>query len=134
MQVFASSGCTECHAPPLFESGRYVKRFDSTDDGRFAISHDEADRGAFRVPTLRNLRETGPYFHDGSVDAMEDAIGREVDVQIAIGQSSPLSAAEMAALVKFLKSSLMDRSQEPFRPSSVPSGLEIPPDGFRVPR
>jgi cytochrome c peroxidase len=134
MQVFASSGCASCHAPPLFENEKYVKRFESSDDGRFAISHDEADRGAFRVPTLRNLRETGPYFHDGSVDAIEDAISKEVDVQVAQGLSEPLSADDMAALVKFLKSSLMDRSEEPFRPQSVPSGLEIPPDGFRIPR
>lgn len=134
MNLFAEAGCAECHAPPLFEGGRYSKRIESDDPGRYAVSGDENDRGAFRIPTLRNLRETGPYFHDGSVTEMADAIGAEVDRQVADGLSRDLDAGERADLVKFLKSSLMDRSEQPARPDAVPSGLEIPPDGFRIPR
>ncbi len=134
MKVFDSAGCVSCHAPPLFEGTAYVRRIDSSDVGRYAVTMDEADRGAFRVPTLRNLRETGPYFHDGSVAEMNDAIALEVDRQVADGAASALTDVELAALQKFLKSSLMDRSEEPYRPASVPSGLTIPPDGFRIPR
>jgi cytochrome c peroxidase len=134
MNVFAKAGCPTCHVPPLFEAQRYDERFQSGDDGRFAVTQNEADRGAFRVPTLRNLRETGPYFHDGSVVTMEDAIQAEVEVQVARGLSPELGADELAALDKFLKSSLMDRSLEPHRPARVPSGLDVPADGFRIPR
>ena len=134
MNLFAEAGCADCHTAPLFESQRYEKRFESSDDGRYAITGDEADRGAFRVPTLRNLRETGPYFHDGSVLDIEDAVKAELDRQVADGLSRAFSDDELADLVSFLNSSLIDRSEEPARPNAVPSGLEIPPDGFRIPR
>ncbi len=62
MRVFASENCASCHAPPLFEGARYENRIGGDDPGRFAITGDAADQGAFRVPTLRNARETGPYF------------------------------------------------------------------------
>ena len=59
----------------LFESERYANRgIGGPDDlGRYEVTKLEKDRGAFRVPTLRNVRETGPYFHDGSVVKLADA-------------------------------------------------------------
>ncbi len=125
MHLFHDAGCSGCHVPPLFEREAYFDRGVGDDPGREAVTGDPADRGAFRVPTLRNLRETGPYFHDGSVASLEEAVAREAD---------GLNGAEFAAIATFIHKGLMDRTHEPDRPESVPSGLALPADGFRIPR
>lgn len=134
MQRFADAGCATCHAPPLFENGAFVARFPSDDEGRSAISLDANDRGAFRVPTVRNARETGPYFHDGSVQTLDEAIALEVQRQVDSGASPPLDAEAIADLTAFVRDGLMDATSAPSRPLHVPSGLDVPKDGFRIPR
>jgi cytochrome c peroxidase len=44
------------------------------DQGRYQVSRDEVDKMVFKVPSLRNIVKTGPYFHDGSVPTLEQAI------------------------------------------------------------
>lgn len=136
MWLFADAGCDSCHTPPRFESDKFARRMPvyEGDQGRFEVTEDEADRGSFRVPTLRNLRETGPYFHDGQVADLRQAIAQEVEAQHALGASADLSAEELDDLYTFITKALMDRSREPDRPDSVPSGLTVPIDGFRIPR
>ena len=61
----------------------------AADEGRFAVTQDPADKHVFRVPSLRNVARTAPYFHDGSAQTLDEAIltmarfqlGREVPVQ-----------------------------------------------------
>lgn len=139
MELFAEAGCAGCHVPPLFESNRYERRLplsthEEADPGRMDVTGEQADRGKVRVPTLRNLRETGPYFHDGSVVELDDAVALEVEVAVLQGESRALSPEEVEGIVVFLKKGLMDRSREPDRPEEVPSGLPVPEDGFRIPR
>jgi cytochrome c peroxidase len=134
MKLFAESHCASCHAPPLFESMRYEKRFASDDPGRFAVTGNAKDRGAFRVPTLRNLRDTTPYFHDGSVADLEQAVRDELDREVAKKHAKPLSDGEFQDLVSFLYSSLEDVSRNPSRPHAVPSGLPVPIDGDQIQR
>lgn len=134
MELFAEAGCASCHAPPLFEANRYERRLPGPDLGRMEVTGKEADRGKVRVPTLRNLRETGPYFHDGSVVELDDAVALEVEVAVNQGESRELSEEEVGLITVFLKKGLMDRSREPDRPEDVPSGLPVPEDGFRIPR
>ena len=135
MQLFADGGCDGCHTPPLFESARYVARLPVGQDvGREEVTTDASDHGAFRVPTLRNVRESGPYFHDGSAPDLETAVRTEADVSAARGEGRALTDEEVARVVVFLNKALTDRTKEPPRPHSVPSGLQIPEDGFRVPR
>jgi len=136
MELFAEAGCSSCHVPPRFESERYANRGigDGSDLGRYDVTNDPADRGAFRVPTLRNIRETGPFFHDGSVVKLEDAVAHEAERSHAQGQSRKLYADEVQAITMFLDKGLIDRTHDPSRPDTVPSGLEVPPDGFRIPR
>ncbi len=132
MWVFADAGCDSCHVPPTFESERFASRFEPSDDdlGRHEVTGVEADRGAFRVPTLRNVRDSGPYFHDGRIDRLDDAVRSE----LALSPSGPFSEAEARALTVFIKKALVDTRHEPSRPSEVPSGLPVPLDGFRIPR
>jgi cytochrome c peroxidase len=137
MFLFAEAGCHSCHTAPLFESARFDARGISgseLDVGRFEVTGDEADRFAFRVPTLRNARESGPYFHDGSVKELRDAVAHETSRQAETGASRVLTQSEIDLVTRFIDKALTDKTRDPDRPKKVPSGLTIPVDGFRIPR
>jgi len=74
------AGCSACHTPPLFtDAGFHTLGVPQVgpaaiDPGRFAVTGDERDRGAFRTPTLRNAALTGPYMHDGVFSTLNDVI------------------------------------------------------------
>lgn len=81
------------------------------DLGRYNVTHNEADKGAFKTPTLRNIAKTAPYMHDGSLKTLKDVI----DFYVGGGNSNPhrdkeiraldfLTAPERADLVAFLES------------------------------
>lgn len=126
---FEDLGCARCHQPPTFDSEAFYDRgIGQGDRGRAAVTGRPEDERAFRVPTLRNVRLTEPYFHDGSVVSLEDAIAHEVWLETGRAASDD----EIEALFAFLGRALVDRSREPHRPESVPSGLPVPIDGFRV--
>lgn len=70
LNSFMSAGlkCSQCHAPPLFSDGTYRNlglRDIAEDDGRRSITGDNADRGKFKVPTLRNVGLRQRFFHNG---------------------------------------------------------------------
>jgi len=86
-------GCTSCHSGggfsgpalptgtgfyqkfPTFAENDYVKKYDFLgDEGRKNVTKNEADAHMFRVPTLRNVAMTAPYFHNGSVGSLQEAI------------------------------------------------------------
>ncbi|MNC60764.1 Cytochrome c551 peroxidase precursor [compost metagenome] len=71
----------------------------AADQGRFNITGDEADRSVFKVPSLRNVALTAPYFHDGSAPTLERAV--DVMFQYQLGRMP--SAEDKALIVKFLK-------------------------------
>jgi len=129
MRTFDALGCTSCHVPPTFDmEGFFARGIGSGDRGRAEVSGLPEDEGAFRVPTLRNVRLTEPYFHDGSVATLEAAIAHEVRNETGRGPT----ARELEGLMAFLGRGLVDESREPDRPEVVPSGLPVPLDGFRV--
>lgn len=75
MELFENLGCSTCHAPPLFSNyGYYNTGVGMPDEGRKAVTGRDCDLGKFRVPALREVANTGPYFHDGSVAALEEAV------------------------------------------------------------
>jgi len=82
-----------------------------TDVGRYAVTHDEADRGRFKTPSLRNLAVTAPYIHDGSLKDLKQVL----DFYIGGGNSHPnldkeirpldfLTGQERRDLLNFLNS------------------------------
>ena len=109
-QVFKDVGCTECHngaavgAKSFQPLGRKRQYFDShsagVDLGRFNHTGDEADRHRFKVPSLRNVSLTGPWFHDGSYDSLRDAIRAMGEYQLDID----LTEAQLDRLEAFLDS------------------------------
>jgi len=80
LRVFLDSGCMVCHTGPqvggtMFERVGVVEPWpNDADVGRASITHLAADRMVFKVPSLKNVAETAPYFHDGSADTLEAAI------------------------------------------------------------
>jgi cytochrome c peroxidase len=79
-QKFVAVGCTTCHmgtyvGGTMFQKLGLVKPWPSDKDlGRFAETKLESDKFLFSVPTLRNIAKTGPYFHDGSVESLDEAV------------------------------------------------------------
>jgi cytochrome c peroxidase len=79
MELFESVGCDSCHKPPLFSNYMYINAGvgmdkEPPDEGRKAVTGEDKDLGKFRVPPLRDLAVTGPYFHDGSAATLEEAV------------------------------------------------------------
>ena len=112
--------CATCHTieerHALFTDGRFhnvgaglSNEGELVDQGRFAVTKREADRGAFRTPTLRNIARTAPYMHDGSLRTLRQV----VDFYIGGGSSNPhldpeikplrLKGEERGELVAFLE-------------------------------
>ena len=69
------------------------------DLGRFNQTKDEADKHVFRVPSLRNVALTPPYFHDGSAATLDDAV--DVMFQYQLGRPAPKGDKEL--IIKFLR-------------------------------
>jgi cytochrome c peroxidase len=101
MQAFQEVGCVTCHSGaafagpalpegqgfyqkfPAFPGSAYESKYRLTEDlGRFEVTHQEADRHMFRVPTLRNVALTAPYFHNGAVSTLEEAVRVMAKVQL----------------------------------------------------
>jgi cytochrome c peroxidase len=70
------------------------------DIGRAGVTKNEADRHKFKVPTLRNVALTPPYFHDASAKTLEEAIDKMGEYQLGTG----FTTAEVAQMTAFLKS------------------------------
>ena len=78
--TFTRAGCTNCHAGPYvggqsFQKLGLVKPWPALrDSGRILVTHNVNDLYVFKVPSLRNVEKTAPYFHDGSVASLDSAI------------------------------------------------------------
>jgi cytochrome c peroxidase len=112
LRAFVGAGCSGCHNGPLF-GGTTLQRFGlardywletgskSIDTGLYAVTKKEEDRYRFRVPMLRNVAKTAPYFHDGSTDRLERAVSIMATVQL--GQKmEATTAADIAAFLESL--------------------------------
>ena len=105
-ELFKSSGCTACHNGTAlggnsFQKMGVVQPYKSKNPavGRFAVTKVNADRFQFKVPTLRNVELTYPYFHDGAAPTMSKAV--EIMGQVQLGKT--YTAEENASIVAFLK-------------------------------
>lgn len=111
LRKFIATGCAGCHGGPLL-GGTTVQKFGLTrdywtatgskviDPGLFAVTRKEEDRYRFRVPMLRNVAKTAPYFHDGSVESL----GRAVQVMAATQLGREMDEAMAADIAAFLGS------------------------------
>jgi len=110
-QLFRDLGCVSCHqginvGGNLFATfgvmGNYFanRPLEKVDYGRFNVTGREEDRFRFKVPSLRNVEKTAPYFHDGRIASLEEAV--EIMARTQLGLTIPTQDRD--ALVAFLKS------------------------------
>ncbi len=87
LQKFVHMGCANCHNGVALGGNSYkkiglVEPYETSDMGRFAVTGLETDKKVFKVPSLRNITKTGPYFHDGSVKTLDQAIEEMAEHQL----------------------------------------------------
>lgn len=105
LATFVSTGCTTCHAGTYLGGSMYQKAGlvkpwpNQLDRGRGTLTKNPADDMVFKVPGLRNVAETAPYFHDGSVATLPEAV--KLMARHQLGRE--LGDADVAAIVKFLE-------------------------------
>lgn len=136
METFANLGCTSCHSGPnfsgpqmpygtgffmkfpTFAGSEYETKYHLTDDtGRHQVTDKEEDKNIWRVPTLRNVALTAPYFHNGSVATLNEAVRVMAKTQL----NKDLTDEEANALVTFLDSLTGEFPQQtmPRLPASI---------------
>ena len=105
-RLFKGSGCVACHNGPAVGGASFQKMglvepyvTDNPAEGRVAVTHKDADRFNFKVPTLRNVELTYPYFHDGAADTLAQAV--EVMGRVQLGRR--FTDADNAKIVAFLR-------------------------------
>jgi cytochrome c peroxidase len=105
LALFMNTGCIACHQGPVV-GGRMVQKlgvvvpYPTEDLGRYKLTGNELDRFVFKVPSLRNVEKTGPYFHDGKVGAVEEGVRLMAHHQLGRELSEP----DIHSIVAFLGS------------------------------
>lgn len=104
--LFKESGCIACHNGPAVGGSSFQKmgivepyKANSAAEGRSAVTGEDADRFNFKVPTLRNVEYTYPYFHDGAANTLTEA----VDIMGRLQLGKTFTPEENAKVVAFLK-------------------------------
>lgn len=109
LDLFMSKNCTDCHQGQLLGGDGYEKfgvhdiywkytRGHKIDSGKYLLSRDPDDLFVFKVPSLRNAAKTYPYFHDGSVYSLENAIQIMGKIQL----NEDINAQEASDIAAFL--------------------------------
>ncbi len=129
LATFLDVGCQTCHMGPAVGGSTYqklglVKAWgESKDQGRYDLTKSEADKMMFKVPSLRNIAKTGPYFHDGSIADLSVAVQK-----MALHQRGrELTAQETASIVAFLQSLTAEPPPEMVKPPELPKTTESTP-------
>jgi len=110
LQLFIDKGCIACHSGPALGGGTFQKfgvygdywketGSKTIDEGKSAVSKNEAEKNFFKVPSMRNVTKTFPYFHDGSVTDIREAVRIMGKIQL----NSSLTEEEIDQMVAFLE-------------------------------
>ena len=113
-KLFKNSGCVACHNGEAVGGNSFQKmgvveayKAKSPAEGLSAVTGKDADRFKFKVPTLRNVEMTYPYFHDGEAETLAEA----VDIMGRLQLGKKFSDEENAQIVSFLKTLTGDQPQ-----------------------
>jgi cytochrome c peroxidase len=110
-RLFKSYGCVACHQGKNVGGNMYARmgamgnyfihknELDSADMGRYNVTGDEDDRHVFKVPSLRLVTHTAPYFHDGSATTLEEAVSTMARYQLG----RRIDTKDTALIITFLK-------------------------------
>lgn len=110
LSAFLDQGCAGCHGSPYVGGQMYQKfgliepyqkytRSEKVDEGRYAVTKNESDKYVFKVPVLRNVAMTPPYFHDGSIGSLAEAVWIMGKIQLG----KDLSKEQVQDIVSFLR-------------------------------
>lgn len=126
LKLFRRFGCIRCHSGNLlggtsFQKVGSVRPYvtDNPSKGRMDVSGKPWDEMMFKVPTLLNVERTAPYFHDGAVKTLPDAVKKMADIQLDMN----LSEKQVEEIVAFLES-LNGELPKIDKPTLPPSGPE----------
>lgn len=129
-RLFVETGCISCHNGPLLGGQTYQKLGKvkpwprPADEGRKKETNKAADLHHFKVPTLRNIAKTGPYFHDGQTTDLGEAVRLMARHQLG----RELTASQTSLLVSFLGSLTGEPPQQwTAKPTLPPNPVTPPP-------
>jgi cytochrome c peroxidase len=128
LRTYMQTGCVMCHFGPygggqvyqksgIFEPYWKYTKSELIDEGRYVVTKNEADKYVFKVPIHRNVAKTAPYFHDGSVDKLGDAVWIMGKIQLGKDLSKP----QVEEVVTFLKSLTGKIPEEALKVPLLPS-------------
>lgn len=111
LRIFLDVGCNNCHTNNLLGGSQFSKldskySYNPNDFGRSEFTGNPADNFFFKVPPLRNVALTPPYFHDGSVPSLKEAVRRMNQYNL----NRTINDSEIDLIVSFLKS-LSDKTK-----------------------
>ena len=130
LQQFLDANCQACHmgaylGGTMFQKLGVVKPWPNRDDtGRHKVTGSAADQMVFKVPSLRNIAETGPYFHDGQVAELHEAVGLMAEYELG----AQLTEEQKASIVTFLRALTGEL------PTEYIQEPELPPSTARTPK
>jgi cytochrome c peroxidase len=126
--LFKSYGCVACHQGVNIGGNMFAKfgvfqppdgsSEEVVDRGRYSVTHRPRDVEVFRVPSLRNVAETAPYFHDGRASTLEVAVDTMARVQLG----KQLTPEEVGLIVQFLRTLTGDYRGAPIRAPTSGAG------------
>lgn len=122
MRDFVSAGCKSCHNGPYvggnsFQKAGLTRGWPNQQDlGRYEVTKNDDDRLMFKVPSLRNVAMTAPYFHDGATRTLPDAVRRMAELQTG----KKLSDAQVFSIVAWLNALTGDPPKELIQPPVLP--------------
>ncbi len=128
-KTFVETGCQTCHNGALLGGTSYqriglVKPFPrGGDPGRMKVTRDAGDRAVFKVPSLRNVEKTGPYFHDGRTGTLEEAVHEMGEYELGKTLTDP----QVAQIVEFLKVLTGKIDPEYIKPPALPKSTAKTP-------
>jgi cytochrome c peroxidase len=140
LRLFMEVGCADCHSGKLL-GGEGIEKFgvhhkywtatgsDARDAGLYESTNKEDDRYRFRTSMLRNVEKTPPYFHDGSVSTLSDAVRVMAKVQL----DNELDSQQIQSIVAFLNSLTGDVPVNYSNPHSTnKTTMNQPPSEFQL--
>lgn len=126
---FMDAGCQSCHngaylGGSMFQKLGVVKPWENANDlGRYEVTRQESDKMVFKVPSLRDIAKTGPYYHDGSIATLDNAVKTMAECQMG----RTLTSEEVASIVTWLNSLTGDIPEDYIKPPELPKSTPKTP-------
>jgi cytochrome c peroxidase len=129
LNAFLDTGCLACHSGPalggtMFQKAGLIAPWpNQKDQGRFDLTKKDDDKMMFKTPSLRNVAKTAPYFHDGSVASLEEAV--KIMAKLQLGRDLPADQAK--SITTFLEALTGDLPTELIKEPTLPASTKKTP-------